>query len=123
LIGIESAASACADFAMNLASAPNVTLSHALAEQALAQVNPPIDVLVVDPPRAGLGQAVVAQILRLAPTTLAYISCDPATLARDARQLVAGGYQLLHMTPFDLFPQTYHIESISFWRQRSTHNG
>jgi 23S rRNA (uracil1939-C5)-methyltransferase len=119
LIGIESAPSACDDFAVNLADAHNVTLYRAPAEQALAQIKPPIDLMLVDPPRAGIGQAVVAQILRLAPTTLAYISCDPATLARDARQLLAGGYQLLHSTPFDLFPQTYHIESISFWRQQA----
>lgn len=115
LIGIESSASACADFALNLAGVNNVTLYRLPAEQALAQVKSPVDVVVVDPPRAGLGKAVVEQILRLAPTTLAYISCDPATLARDAQQLVAGGYQPQHITPFDLFPQTYHIESISLW--------
>ncbi|MCU0786159.1 MAG: RNA methyltransferase, partial [Verrucomicrobia bacterium] len=68
------------------------------------------------PPRAGLEKGVLDQILRLKPQTLAYISCDPATLARDARRLTAGGYMLEKITPFDLFPQTYHIESISFWK-------
>lgn len=115
LISIESSASACADFAVNLAGADNVTLQQVSAEHALAQVRSPVDVLVADPPRAGLGKTVVEQILRLMPTTVAYVSCDPATLARDARQLVAGGYQLQHITPFDLFPQTYHIESVSLW--------
>jgi 23S rRNA (uracil1939-C5)-methyltransferase len=81
----------------------------------LLRIKEPVTSLLVDPPRAGLGKPVVAEILRLAPIHLVYVSCDPATLARDARQLVAGGYRLQQITPFDLFPQTYHIESISFW--------
>lgn len=115
LIAIESSPAALADFQVNLQPANNVRLLPGLAEQLLPQVKAPVTSLLVDPPRAGLGQAVIAEILRLAPTHLVYVSCDPATLARDARQLVAGGYQLRQITPFDLFPQTYHIESISFW--------
>jgi 23S rRNA (uracil1939-C5)-methyltransferase len=74
------------------------------------------EVVLVDPPRAGLGQEVTAGILALQPRAIAYVSCDPATLGRDARQLVEGGYHLAHVTPFDAFPQTYHIESISLWQ-------
>ena len=48
---------------------------------------------------------------------LAYISCDPATLARDAKRLAAGGYRLTRLTLFDLFPQTYHIESLTIWEK------
>ena len=56
-------------------------------------------------------------IVDLGPEGLAYVSCDPATLGRDAKRLTAGGYQLIQATPFDLFPQTYHIESVSFWEK------
>jgi len=67
---------------------------------------------VLDPPRSGAGAAVVAQIARLAPQRLAYVSCDPATLARDARLLIDAGYQLQDVQPIDLFPQTYHVETV-----------
>jgi 23S rRNA (uracil1939-C5)-methyltransferase len=54
-------------------------------------------------------------LIRLSPPLLVYVSCDAATLARDAKRLVAVGYHLEQVTPFDLFPQTYHIESVSCW--------
>ena len=79
----------------------------------LLDVHP--DVLVADPPRSGLGRATLEGIQTLGPRSIAYISCDPATLGRDARFLVEMGYRLQQITPFDLFPQTYHIESISIW--------
>jgi len=54
-------------------------------------------------------------LLTLKPRLLAYVSCDPSTLARDAKRLIEGGYSLKQVMPFDLFPQTYHIESISLF--------
>jgi 23S rRNA (uracil1939-C5)-methyltransferase len=115
LIGIESSPAACADFAHNLAGFDHVTLHEATAEAALAQLAEPVEFMVADPPRAGLGKPVIEQLLRLKPGRMVYVSCDPATLARDARLLIEGGYQLASVTPFDLFPQTYHIESVSVW--------
>jgi len=117
LVGIELSADACEDFAVNLDAFENVELYEAPAEQVLAGVDFHPDVIVVDPPRAGLGQATLDGLLRQGASHLAYISCDPATLARDAKRLVQGGYRLRQVTPFDLFPQTYHIESISFWHK------
>jgi 23S rRNA (uracil1939-C5)-methyltransferase len=72
---------------------------------------------MVDPPRAGLDKAVVDGILKMNPSLIGYVSCDPSTLARDAARLINGGYKLREVTPFDLFPQTYHIESISIFER------
>jgi len=72
-------------------------------------------VILVDPPRAGLEKPALDAILASGAPTLIYVSCDPSTLARDAARLIAGGYTLQQVTPFDLFPQTYHIESISLF--------
>ena len=71
------------------------------------------DLIVADPPRTGLGAAVVSQIVRLAPPRLHLVSCDPATLARDLKLLVAGGFTLRELQLVDLFPQTYHIETVA----------
>jgi 23S rRNA (uracil1939-C5)-methyltransferase len=59
----------------------------------------------------------VDALLALGPRVIAYVSCDPSTLARDAKRLIQGGYRLKQVTPFDLFPQTYHIESISIFEK------
>jgi len=120
LIGIESSESACEDFAVNLDEFDNVELYEGTAEEVLpalvGRIANPLYVLV-DPPRAGLDKAVVDGILNLNPQMIAYVSCDPSTLARDAARLINGGYKLKEVTPFDLFPQTYHIESISIFER------
>jgi len=92
-----------------------VELYEALAEQVLPGLKLKADVILADPPRAGLEPAVLQAILGMQPKTLIYISCDPATLARDVRKLLLGGYHLQQVTPFDLFPQTFHIESVSIF--------
>jgi 23S rRNA (uracil1939-C5)-methyltransferase len=117
LIGIESSPSACHDFECNLDEFDNVELYEAAAEQVIPALDLRPDVILVDPPRAGLDPRVLDGILSLKAAVLAYVSCDPATLGRDARRLITGGYHLRQITPFDLFPQTYHIESISFWEK------
>ena len=90
---------------------------EAPAEEVLPTLEIAADIVVVDPPRTGLARPVLDAIFQLNPTVLAYISCDPATLARDAERITKGGYSLKQVTPFDLFPQTYHIESISIWEK------
>jgi 23S rRNA (uracil1939-C5)-methyltransferase len=117
LIGIELSASACADFEVNLDAFENVELYEAAAEDVLPGLDVQPDVVLVDPPRAGLDGSVLDAIVGFEPGLVVYISCDPATLARDGKRLREQGYQLEQITPFDMFPQTYHIESISLWKQ------
>jgi 23S rRNA (uracil1939-C5)-methyltransferase len=117
LVAVEASSSACADFVENLDEFDNVELYEAPVEQTLPSMDIKPDLLLVDPPRSGLGARVIPHILSSKAPLIAYISCDPATLARDARRLLEGGYQLEQATPIDMFPQTYHIESISLWRR------
>ena len=70
------------------------------------------DFIVVDPPRTGLGADVYARLKQIASPALAYVSCDPATLARDLRELLSAGYRIQSITLADLFPQTFHIETV-----------
>lgn len=71
------------------------------------------DLVLLDPPREGLGIALSEKITASRPKFIIYISCDPSTLARDIKIFISGGYKLLRSQPIDMFPQTYHIESIS----------
>ena len=71
------------------------------------------DVLVVDPPRAGLSQKVVRRIIEASPSRIIYVSCNPTTLAPNAAQLVEAGYELVRVRPVDMFPQTPHIECVA----------
>jgi 23S rRNA (uracil1939-C5)-methyltransferase len=117
LIGIEVSASACKDFAANLDEFDNVELYEAPAEAVLPILEAAPDVAIVDPPRAGLEKGALEPLLALGPARIAYVSCEPATLGRDAARLISAGYQLIQVTPFDLFPQTYSIESISIFKK------
>ena len=117
VIGVEASPSACEDFTINLDDFDNVELYEAAAETVLPGLDVKPGVVIVDPPRAGLEKRALDALLVLAPLRLAYVSCDPSTLARDAARLIAGGYRLVQVTPFDLFPQTYHIESISIFEK------
>ncbi len=70
------------------------------------------DVALVDPPRTGLSEACVQGLMRLGSSRLLYLSCDPPTLARDLARLCAGGYRITRVQPFDMFPQTAHLETL-----------
>jgi 23S rRNA (uracil1939-C5)-methyltransferase len=71
-----------------------------------------LDLVVVDPPRAGLGERTARALARLKTSKLIYVSCDPATLSRDLRVLVESGFHIEEAHLVDLFPQTFHIETV-----------
>ena len=86
----------------------------AKAAEQLAERNIKPDVVIVDPPRKGCSEELLNTISKdFAPDTLVYVSCDPATLARDVKILAELGYKLLEYTPFDLFPKTAHVETVA----------
>lgn len=113
VVAIESYGPAVRDLRRNLES--NGLDALAVGGDAAREVSEFDDatLAVVDPPRAGLERPVIDALLSSPITTLAYVSCDPATLARDLRQLVDGGYTLVSVTPYDMFPQTSHVETVA----------
>jgi 23S rRNA (uracil1939-C5)-methyltransferase len=115
VVGVEMSISACEDFAANLDEFDHVDLFMGPAEEILPGLELKPDIVVVDPPRSGVERAALRAIIDMQPAILAYVSCDPATLGRDARYLIEAGYQLKQVTPFDLFPQTFHIETVSLF--------
>jgi 23S rRNA (uracil1939-C5)-methyltransferase len=115
VIGVEVNISACEDYAENLDEYDNVELYIGAAGSILPSLGAKADIIVADPPRAGIEKKAMESILKMKPGRIAYISCDPATLARDAKALLAEGYLLRSVQPIDMFPQTYHIESLSLF--------
>lgn len=95
----------------------NVDFYTLPAEEALQKFTTDFDLLVLDPPRSG-AYAVVEQLLQRPIAKIIYVSCDPQTLARDLKPLLAGGYHLLSSQAFDMFPQTFHVESLSVLEYR-----
>ena len=117
VVAVEESPVACADFENNLAEFDHVELYEAPVEVALPAIHTHPSAVIVDPPRVGLSLEAIKQLIILSSPLLVYVSCDPATLARDGQRLVKAGYQLERCTPIDMFPQTYHIETLSIWRR------
>jgi 23S rRNA (uracil1939-C5)-methyltransferase len=113
LVAVEQSLWSCRDFEVNLRAFDDVALYEAPVEMALPSIQEKPDMILVDPPRDGLSREVRDTLIELAPAKLVYLSCDPSTLARDAKRLVQAGCKLESVTPIDLFPQTYHLESLA----------
>ncbi len=108
---IESDRKAISDAEKIFADRKNVVIHNGTVESQLPKISK-VDAILLDPPRTGAGEMVVTSILRIKPRTIVYVSCDPASLARDAKFLVDGGYQIDHIVGFDLFPMTQHVETV-----------
>jgi 23S rRNA (uracil1939-C5)-methyltransferase len=108
---VEGHPSSARDLAANATGAA-VTVHRQSVEDYLAAPRPGMKTWIVDPPRTGLPDAVRAATLREHPDRVVYVSCDPATLARDVRTLVSGGYQVRSLTGLDMFPSTAHVEAV-----------
>jgi 23S rRNA (uracil1939-C5)-methyltransferase len=113
VIAIEESHSAAKDTLVNIASTPNVEIRAGKVEAVLPLLESRPDAILLDPPRPGCAPAVLSAIVEFRPSVVVYVSCNPATLARDLRVLVDGGYTLDRVTPLDMFPQTGHIECVA----------
>lgn len=113
VIAIEESHQAVADAAVNIVATPNVEMRAGKVEDVLPFLDLAPDAVLLDPPRPGCAPAVLESIAKFRPGRVVYVSCNPATLARDLRVLVDAGYGLDHVTPLDMFPQTGHIECVS----------
>jgi 23S rRNA (uracil1939-C5)-methyltransferase len=100
------------DLAANTDAMPAATAVHAAVEAYLAGSAPRGGTAIVDPPRTGLSPDAIAGLIAAAPARLVYVSCDPATLARDVRRCLDAGYHLATVRGFDLFPRTGHVEAV-----------
>jgi len=111
VIAVESGVSAARDLEVNATRAGlKLRTEQARVEDFLHRLTDSPDYVLADPPRAGLGKTVVAELARLAPPRITIVSCDPATLARDVAAL--SSYKIERMILVDLFPQTYHLETV-----------
>jgi tRNA/tmRNA/rRNA uracil-C5-methylase (TrmA/RlmC/RlmD family) len=120
VLAIESDPAAAAAARTNAAALElDVTVLAERVERVTARVAggdrslPAPETVIADPPRAGLGARVVADLVRLTPERIVLVSCDVAALARDVKDLVAGGYRPVQVVPLDLFPMTHHVETVT----------
>ena len=113
LIGVQESAAALRDAHHNARDLANVEFVVGRTEDVLAGLAEPATAVIVDPPRVGCRLGALTALLQLAPRRLVYVSCDASTLARDLRVLTDGGFTLRSVQPIDMFPQTYHVETVS----------
>ena len=118
--GVESSPWSFADALANGADAPAAEFIQGNIEAVVPALTASYDCIVLDPPRAGCTPRALEALAHCGASRMAYVSCDPATLARDVARLAPLGYDLVEVQPIDMFPQTYHLESVALLRRRGT---
>ena len=128
VVSVEGSPRAVKDARRSLHDKPHVELHAGPVDHVLAGLRASAgsagglahaDAVVLDPPRVGAGRLVVEQVAHLAPTTVVYVACDPAALARDIALFAGHGYDLTGLQAFDLFPMTHHLEAVATLTRRS----
>jgi tRNA/tmRNA/rRNA uracil-C5-methylase (TrmA/RlmC/RlmD family) len=118
VLSVEGAPGTSRDARKNLHGAAQVEIVQGRVERILRQRPRNFDALVLDPPRAGAGKAVVNQLMAASPRAIAYVSCDPASFARDIGYFRQGGWELAQLRAFDLYPHTHHLETVALLTPR-----
>jgi 23S rRNA (uracil1939-C5)-methyltransferase len=113
VIAIEESKAAVADAQASASGVDNVEFWEKKTEEGLGELREQPDAVILDPPRTGCHPRALEALLQVAAEKVIYVSCDPASLARDLRVLCQGGYQLREIQPVDMFPQTHHIECVA----------
>jgi tRNA/tmRNA/rRNA uracil-C5-methylase (TrmA/RlmC/RlmD family) len=113
VLSVEGSPGASRDARKNLHGAPQVEIVQGRVERVLRQKPRNFDAVLLDPPRAGAGKAVVDQLMGTGPRAVAYVSCDPASFARDLGYFQQGGWELSGLRAFDLYPHTHHMETVA----------
>lgn len=119
VIAVESNPAATRDLESNAGRATGITVRTAEVERAIERIKDKPDLVVLDPPRSGLEPGAAARLARMGAARITYISCEPPTLARDLTVLLQAGYQIRSVDLFDLFPQTFHMETIVKMERRA----
>ncbi|MCI0830553.1 MAG: 23S rRNA (uracil(1939)-C(5))-methyltransferase RlmD [Chloroflexi bacterium] len=125
VIAVEESSAAVADAKQNAGELQNLDFILGRTEDVLRNLPVKPDVVVLDPPRSGCQPRALESLIELAPSRVAYISCDAETLGRDLKILCQGGYRLDEVAPLDMFPQTHHVECVAFlsWDESSRESG
>jgi tRNA/tmRNA/rRNA uracil-C5-methylase (TrmA/RlmC/RlmD family) len=113
VLSVEGAPGTSRDARKNLHGAGHVEIVQGRVERVLRQKQRSFDAVILDPPRAGAGKAVVSRLVDAAPRAVAYVSCDPASFARDLGYFQGSGWSLQELRAFDLYPHTHHLETVA----------
>ena len=116
VIAIEESTAAVRDAAVNIGALTNVEFVESKTEDVLSSLECSPDAVILDPPRTGCHPDAIGAVVQIEADRVAYVSCEPISMARDLAMLVSGGYRVTNVDPLDMFPQTHHVECVAALR-------